>query len=92
MNWREDLSLLASKELSRLQDENTVSLNEVRQQITSLMDRRLSRGITRSEYIAEWKASISNEAEFKRRVALLTSEIIRRQVSSRSEDMTQAVH
>jgi hypothetical protein len=84
MNWREELSLLASKELSRLQDENTVLLNEVRQQITSLMDRRLSHRITRSDYAAEWKASKSNEAEFKRRVALLTSEIIRRQVSAQA--------
>jgi hypothetical protein len=79
MNWRENLSLFASNELSRLQDENAVSLNEVREQITSLMDRRLSHKITRSDYTAEWKASKSNEAEFKRRVALLTSEIIRRQ-------------
>ena len=56
-----------------------VLLNKVRQQITSLMDRRLSHRITRSDYAVEWKASKSNEAEFKRRVALLTSEIIRRQ-------------
>jgi midasin (ATPase involved in ribosome maturation) len=86
MNWRENLSLLALTELSTLKDESTRALGEVRQNISSLIHRRLSRTISRSDYIAEWKASKSNEAELRRRVALLTREIGSRQMASLSED------
>jgi hypothetical protein len=90
MNWRENLSLLTLNELTTLKDENTRALGEVRQNITSLIHRRLSRTITKSAYSAEWKGSKSNEAEFKRRVALLTREISRRKIASLSEDAGSA--
>jgi hypothetical protein len=76
--WRDDLSECSLEEVLRSQDENRAWGKELRRKTNALVNTRLAKNISLDDYIADRKLAHEENAEYRRRAAILDTLISRR--------------
>ena len=76
--WSEDFSESSLEEILRTQAENRAWGKELRQKTNVLVNNRLAKNISQDDYIADRKIAHEDAAEYRRRAAILDSQIERR--------------
>jgi hypothetical protein len=74
--WSDDLATFTLDEVFEQQVENRVWSKELRRKSASLVNSRLAKEITQSDYLAERKLAHEDAAECRRRANILDARII----------------
>jgi len=80
--WSEDFSERSLEEVLRSQDENRAWGKELRRKGNVLVNNRLAKSITQDDYLADRKQAHEDVAEYRRRAAILDTQIARRATQS----------
>lgn len=76
--WSEDFSDCSLEDVLRSQAENRAWGKELRQRTNTLVNSRLAKNISQDDYVADRKLVHEDNAEYRRRAAILDSLIERR--------------
>ena len=76
--WSDDFSERSLEEIFRSQAENRAWGKELRLRNTALVNNRLAKNISQDDYVADRRLGNEDTIEYRRRAAILDTQIVRR--------------
>ena len=76
--WSEDFSGCSLEEVLRSQAENRAWGKELRRRTNALVNNRLAKNISQDDYVADRQLGHEETTEYRRRAAVLDTQIVRR--------------